>query len=217
MKRYLLRITTFLVTLVISFVATMAFYSVASVFTSPGEFVLKCENFCFLPRIKKAAGMNRKGEVEVHFLGFGADPKGGTRILNFQVINNSSESVYYTNYDIDQVPDWTRIDGEASLPLGLCGEGTSIRHLHSGESLKISTSLNRLRGENIEAGDLRIGYSFRLESQNQSAIYWSEHIVLPDEVKDEIKPDRNLDLGESLPLNSTILPVKSSLLPSGSN
>jgi len=193
MKRYIPRTIVFSLAFVVSFYATVVFYVIASVFTPSDEFAMKCGNFCFLPRIKKVAGLNPKGEVEVHFRGFGTDSKNGWNILKFEVINNSPEAIYYYGYDrgINEMYR-VMIDGKMSQPFGLCGTGLQKLHLHSGESVNFSLTAGRLgREEAARSTDLRVGYVYESESREESVIYWSSPIQLSDEIRAELlKPAR---------------------------
>ena len=181
MKKYLFRILVGLLAFGIGIIATWFLYSRAS-------YELSCNKFCISPKLKKATQQTPNGKVEVHFKEFKQTEKG--LVVSLKVINNSPDSIYYTLVDSDTSPDERiKFNDEIDLPVSYCGMSSfKSKHLHSGESILFEAFALKLEPFIEKSGQLNIGYSFK-KDEEESKIYWSESIPIPNWVKGEIRKE----------------------------
>lgn len=182
MKRFGLRVLVGLMAFGIGLNFTWFLYSIAS-------FEINCGNFCLFPKIKKTLHFNQNEEVEIHFKEFKKTEKGVVAVL--EVINNSPDSIHYTLVDSDTSPDeQIKFNKEIDAPMMYCGNSSfNSKHLHSGESVLFEAFALKLEPFIEKSGELNIGYSFKKDKEEESQIYWSKNIQIPDWAKTEIRKE----------------------------
>lgn len=180
--KYILRISTSLITFIIALNVTWAIYLVINQESFYETYKITCEKFCLVPKIKSLIKANPQGEVEVKFLGFKEIDE--EFVAEVEVINNSPVALYYSAYGFDGVsPSIFKVDGILQ-PSSFCGTGLSTFHIHSGDSHRMNVSefyidpyyFDSDIDENL---DLQIGYDFRLENKKKGKMYWSQSFQMP--------------------------------------
>jgi hypothetical protein len=127
---------------------------------------------------------SENGKIEIRFIGYGKIENQIT--IKFEIINYNSNSVRYSAYAQNDFPLDVKINGiDKSVPR--CGTGLIDFELKSGESFETELILkNIIYNYPQKNGSFEFGYYFRLNSDKEAKKYWSEPIVISEEMKKEI-------------------------------
>jgi hypothetical protein len=127
---------------------------------------------------------SENGKIEIRFIGYGEIENQPT--IKFEVINHYLMSVEYSSYAIDDIFLDFKFNGkDQSVPR--CGTGLMNFELGSGESIKAEMILKNFIYDYLKKnGRFEFGYYFRLNGDIEWKQYWSESIIISDEMKKEI-------------------------------
>jgi hypothetical protein len=127
---------------------------------------------------------SENGEIEIRFIGYGEKENRPTIIL--EIINHNSKSAKYRSFLKDSIYPFTRFNGK-ELQESRCGTGMTDFELKSGDSFTIETVLDiMVFGLLWKKGSFEFGYYFVPNGDIEGKQYWSEPIIISDEMKKEI-------------------------------
>lgn len=181
MKNYLIKTTILLTTLSVGIMFVWGFDLL------PGSLVGIQET----PKIIKLKQTHHNKKVVVLFKGFSTE--NNESIATFEVVNISDKSLKYDSYEEKgDLFHLLKFNGE-EIPLFWCGTGLQEFELAPNDSIVMNKSAAFLfQDKFMEEGTFQVSFSIKVNG-NEYEKFWSQEFRIPDEIKQQIKKERNRD------------------------